>query len=106
MKDPTIGHGLPTVTYLMNRLQRLPSAHQICVTLNREDEIRADRVHGRFVYHHPVYDAAAFAAQRRWSEINGTRHTWYCGAWWGYGFHEDGAASAHRVAVAMGALDR
>jgi predicted NAD/FAD-binding protein len=100
---PSVDRGLPTVTYLMNRLQRLESDRQICVTLNREDEIRADRVHATIEYHHPVYDHAAFAAQRRWHEINGTRRTWYCGAWWGYGFHEDGAASARRVALALGA---
>lgn len=94
--------GLPTVTYLMNRLQRLESRNAICVTLNREHEIDPQRVHGRFVYHHPAYDHAAFAAQRRWHEVNGVRRTWYCGAWWGYGFHEDGAASAWRVAKALG----
>jgi predicted NAD/FAD-binding protein len=99
---PSVDSGLPTVTYLMNRLQRLDSSRQICVTLNRQDEIRADRVHATIEYHHPVYDHAAFAAQRRWHEVNGARRTWYCGAWWGYGFHEDGAASARRVALALG----
>lgn len=99
---PLDDRGLPTVTYLMNQLQRLDSRHQICVTLNREDEIRPELVHGRFVYDHPVFDSAAFAAQRRWPEVNGVRRTWYCGAWWGYGFHEDGAASAWRVAEALG----
>ena len=92
---------LPTVTYLMNRLQRLESRSTICVTLNREDEIRPEHVHARFEYDHPVFDNGALAAQRRWSEINGVRNTWYCGAWWGYGFHEDGAASGKRVADAL-----
>ncbi len=99
---PAADAGLPTVTYLMNRLQRLESSRAICVTLNREHEIDPRRVHGRFVYHHPVFDHGAFAAQRRWHEVNGVRRTWYCGAWWGYGFHEDGAASAWRVAKALG----
>ena len=94
--------GLPTVTYFMNRLQRLESAHTICVTLNRTAEIDPAAVHASFVYHHPVFDHAAFAAQRRWDDVNGVNHTWYCGAWWGYGFHEDGAASAARVAAALG----
>jgi predicted NAD/FAD-binding protein len=49
---------------------------------------------GRYVYHHPVYTAEAVAAQRRRAEINGTRRTYYCGAYWSYGFHEDGVKSA------------
>jgi predicted NAD/FAD-binding protein len=83
--------------------QRLESRSTICVTLNREDDIRPERVHARFEYDHPVFDRRALAAQGRWSEINGVRNTWYCGAWWGYGFHEDGAASGMRVAQALGA---
>ncbi len=98
---PVEDAALPTVTYLMNRLQRLESRSTICVTLNREHEIRPERVHARFEYDHPVFDHGALAAQRRWSEINGVRNTWYCGAWWGYGFHEDGAASGKRVAEAL-----
>ena len=78
-----------------------PSRSTICVTLNREEEIRPEHVHARFEYDHPVFDNGALAAQRRWSEINGVRNTWYCGAWWGYGFHEDGAASGKRVADAL-----
>ena len=92
----------PTVTYWMNRLQSLQSGEQILVTLNREEEIDPAKVHGRFEYHHPVYSRAGFAAQQRWDEINGLASTWYCGAWWGYGFHEDGAASGLRVARAIG----
>lgn len=98
---PVEDRGLPTVTYLMNRLQRLRSRETICVTLNREDEIDPARVRASFVYHHPVFDRAAVAAQSRWDDISGRRRTWYCGAWWGYGFHEDGAASAQRVADAI-----
>lgn len=93
---------VPTVTYLMNRLQRLDSRHEICVTLNRTAEIDPALIHRVIEYHHPVYDHAAFAAQQRWAEVNGVNRTWYCGAWWGYGFHEDGAASAKRVADAIG----
>ena len=100
---PVVDAALPTVTYLMNRLHSIDSPHQICVTLNRESEIRPERVHATFEYHHPVYDHGAFAAQQRWNEVNGVRNTWFCGAWWGYGFHEDGAASGHRAAVALGA---
>jgi predicted NAD/FAD-binding protein len=93
---------LPTVTYWMNRLQRITSSRHLFVTLNRQDDIRPDLVHGRFVYEHPVYDVAALDAQQRWSEINGVHQTWFAGAWWGYGFHEDGVASARRVAAAIG----
>ena len=94
--------GVPTVTYLMNRLQRLDSQHSICVTLNRTDEIDSAKVHRVIEYHHPVFDHAALGAQLRWAEVNGVRRTWYCGAWWGYGFHEDGAASAVRVVDSIG----
>lgn len=94
--------GLPTVTYWMNRLQRLTTRQPICVTLNRTEEIDPAHLHQVIEYHHPVYHHATFAAQRRWSEVNGVNRTWYCGAWWGYGFHEDGAASAARVADAIG----
>jgi hypothetical protein len=100
--QPASPTSLPTVTYWMNRLQSLQSGEQILVTLNREEEIDPAKVHGRFEYHHPVYSRAGFAAQQRWDEINGLASTWYCGAWWGYGFHEDGAASGLRVARAIG----
>ena len=52
-------------------------------------------------YHHPILNRAAFAAQRRWSEVNGRCRTWYAGAYWGYGFHEDGVVSGLRVARAI-----
>jgi len=93
----------PTVTYWMNRLQRLESAQQICVTLNREDDIDPATVLGRWTYHHPVFDAGAVAAQSRRREIQGQRRTWYCGAYWGHGFHEDGVASALDVCRELGA---
>jgi predicted NAD/FAD-binding protein len=101
--QPGTPGSLPTVTYWMNRLQDLQSSEQILVTLNREDEIDPAKVHGRFEYHHPVYSREGFAAQLRFDEINGGNATWFCGAWWGYGFHEDGAASGLRVARALGA---
>jgi predicted NAD/FAD-binding protein len=91
----------PTLTYWMNRLQRLESSKEICVTLNRDDEIDPASVLGSYEYHHPVYDVGTFEAQSRWSEINGPHRTWYVGAWWGYGFHEDGVRSARRVADAI-----
>jgi predicted NAD/FAD-binding protein len=83
-----------TVTYNMNILQSLPSREQFLLTLNRSEAVNPARVIGRYVYHHPVYTAAAVAAQKRHHEIDGMRGTYYCGAYWGYGFHEDGVNSA------------
>jgi predicted NAD/FAD-binding protein len=65
------------------------------VTLNRPDAVDPAKVLRRAAYHHPVFDRGAIAAQRRHAEICGVRRTSYCGAYWGYGFHEDGVASAH-----------
>ena len=86
-----------TLTYRLRSLQGIDSAHEILITLNRDDAIREDRVLARFDYAHPVFDAAAIAAQRRHEELNGPRRTWFCGAYWGYGFHEDGVQSALTV---------
>ena len=88
---------LATLTYRMASLQGIESAHEILVTLNRDDAIRDDRVLARFDYAHPVFDVPAIAAQRRHQELNGNRGTWFCGAYWGYGFHEDGVQSARAV---------
>lgn len=92
----------PTVTYDLNRLQRLSTREQYCLTLNPHVAIDESRVLGRFVYRHPLYDRNAIDAQARWSTVSGIRHTHYCGAYWGYGFHEDGLVSALRVARTMG----
>jgi predicted NAD/FAD-binding protein len=86
-----------TLTYRLRSLQGIDSAHEILVTLNRDDAIRDDRVLARFDYAHPVLDVPAIAAQRRHEELNGARRTWFCGAYWGYGFHEDGVQSALTV---------
>lgn len=87
-----------TMTYHMNRLQSLGSRHQICVTLNRHDDIDPATVHARIEYDHPVFDAGAITAQRRLPEIQGRGGVYWAGAWWGYGFHEDGARSGQDVA--------
>jgi predicted NAD/FAD-binding protein len=92
-----------TLTYHMNRLQSIDSARQVFVTLNQTRAIDPGQVLGVFEYAHPVLDAAAVAAQRRYEEISGVQSTWYCGAYWGYGFHEDGLQSALRVCRALGA---
>jgi uncharacterized protein len=78
----------------MNILQGLRSAQTVCVTLNRTAAIDPARILRRLVYQHPVFSRAAVAAQARLPEINGANGTYYCGAYWRYGFHEDGVISA------------
>jgi predicted NAD/FAD-binding protein len=90
-----------TVTYHMNRLQSLNDPLEYCVTLNGESAIDAAKVLRRIVYHHPLYTQEAVRAQGRWSEISGQNRTHFCGAYWFYGFHEDGLNSALRVARAL-----
>ena len=92
-----------TVSYCMNLLQRLDAAQPLVVTLNRSDAIDPARMLRRMRYHHPEYSHASVAAQARKQEIQGRRHTWFAGAYWGWGFHEDGICSAVEVAGAMGA---
>ncbi len=92
----------PSVTYDLNRLQRLSAATQYCVTLNPREPIASDRVIGRFAYRHPRFTVAAMRAQGRWSEVSGVGRTHFCGAYWRNGFHEDGVVSAVRVAHALG----
>jgi predicted NAD/FAD-binding protein len=92
----------PMVTYDLNRLQGLATPEQYCVTLNPDCRIDEDRVLRRFVYRHPLYTREAIRAQRHWDEVSGFNRTHYCGAYWFYGFHEDGLNSALRVASALG----
>ncbi len=84
--------------YLLNRLQPLPWQQPVIVSLNPLREPRADSVIRSFAYDHPVFDLAAIAAQRRLHEIQGARQTWFCGAWAGHGFHEDGLQSGMNAA--------
>ncbi|HEU4461544.1 MAG TPA: FAD-dependent oxidoreductase [Solirubrobacterales bacterium] len=87
-----------TVTYWMNNLQRLRSKQQYFLTLNQGERIDPAKVIRRFYYDHPVYTKEGVAAQARHAEISGAAHrTHYCGAYWGWGFHEDGVVSAQRV---------
>jgi len=91
-----------TVTYWMNHLQRLRSRQQYFVTLNRSAEIDPAKVIRKIAYDHPVYTKEGVAAQARHAEIsNPARRTHYCGAYWGWGFHEDGVVSAQRVCDAI-----
>ncbi len=89
--------GRPTVTYLMNRLQQLDADRELLVTLNRDADVRPEHVLQRFSYDHPVFTAAGVAAQRRRHELDTIPRTSYCGAYWGWGFHEDGVVSALRA---------
>ncbi|WP_249011157.1 NAD(P)/FAD-dependent oxidoreductase [Conexibacter sp. DBS9H8] len=91
------------VTYHMNRLQSLTADREFCVTLNHSDAIDPELVIARFSYAHPIYTPAGIAAQARVGEISGVNHTHYCGAYWGWGFHEDGVLSALRVTERFGA---
>lgn len=86
-----------TLTYRMRTLQGVDSRDELLVTLNRDDAIDPAKVLRSFDYAHPVYDAAAIAAQTRHEELNGRNRTWFAGAYWGYGFHEDGVQSARVV---------
>jgi predicted NAD/FAD-binding protein len=92
---------LATVTYDMARLQRVAAPLDLLVTLNRTHAIDARRIHARFSYHHPVFDRAALEAQAERAVISGANRTHYCGAYWGYGFHEDGVRSAHKAAAEL-----
>jgi predicted NAD/FAD-binding protein len=97
--EPT---GRTTVTYDMNRLQSLVCSKRYLVTLNRTEAIDPARVIRRIDYAHPVFTKRGVSAQRRWAEISGVDRVHSCGAYWRWGFHEDGAWSALRVAAALG----
>lgn len=91
-----------TVTYDMNVLQGHTVPQSLLVTLNQTDRIDPEKALERFDYEHPQFDHAAIQAQKRWHEISGVHRVHYCGAWWHYGFHEDGVQSALRVTEALG----
>ncbi len=82
------------LTYNMNILQGLDAPEPYLVTLNRGDQIDPAKVIKRITYHHPQFTPAGVAAQARQAELNGPLNTYYCGAWWRHGFHEDGVVSA------------
>lgn len=91
------------LSYWMNSLQPIPMDDPLFVTLNSRRPIREDLIHDQQTMHHPVYDAAALAAQEEIRGFNGNNNTWFCGAWMKNGFHEDGLASAADVVEAIGA---
>lgn len=91
-----------SVTYDLNRLQRLGLPGPLCLTLNSCVEIDRHKILQRFEFQHPVFSRKSIESQRRFSEINGHRGISFCGAYWGYGFHEDGVNSALSVTRAFG----
>jgi predicted NAD/FAD-binding protein len=92
---------LPTVTYFMNKLQGFRAKRPYLVTLNRTAEIRPESILERLTYDHPVFDRGAVAAQDGHDRINGVRDTYFAGAYWGFGFHEDGVKSGEKAVASL-----
>ncbi len=88
---------IPRLSYNMNILQGIKSETNYCVTLNDTSSINPEKIIGVYHYDHPIFTTKGVEAQARWDEINGNKNTWYCGAYWRNGFHEDGVWSAQRV---------
>jgi uncharacterized protein len=86
----------------MNRLQNIDAARPVFVSLNPRREPRPHLTFAAFDYEHPLFDQTAIAAQKRLDEIQGKANTWFCGAWCGYGFHEDGLKAGLAVAERLG----
>lgn len=95
-----------SVTYWMNRLQGLPETKPLFVTLNAATPPREDLVYRRFMYEHPIFDLAAVNAQRKLWSLQGVRRTWFCGSYFGSGFHEDGLQAGLAVAEQLGNVRR
>jgi len=96
--------GPVAVSYWMNQLQNIDRSKPLFVTLNPTVAPKDELVFGTYEYDHPQFDAAAIAAQKRLPSVQGRNRTWFCGAWTGYGFHEDGLASGLAVAEALGGV--
>ncbi|MBT00698.1 MAG: NAD/FAD-binding protein [Oceanospirillaceae bacterium] len=95
-----------SVTYWMNRLQPINSRRDLFVTLNPIEEPRTERIHRSFLYDHPQFSLESISAQQQLWTLQGQQNTWFCGAWFGYGFHEDGLQSGLAVAEALGGVKR
>lgn len=91
-----------TVSFYMNALQKLEAPEPLIVTFNRTAEIDTSKIIARNTYQHPLYTRQSIDAQHQRVKINGQRHTWFSGAYWRYGFHEDGLRTAVSVAKALG----
>jgi predicted NAD/FAD-binding protein len=101
--DDAAGEGPVGVSYWLNQLQPLPFKTPLLCTLNPPFEPRDETLIAEFEYSHPLVKGAVVTAQQKFAHLQGQRHTWYAGAWLGYGFHEDGLASAHVVAQGIAA---
>lgn len=95
---------LASLTYNMNILQGISAPETFCVTLNQTERIAPDKILKRFTYAHPVFSTASMLAQQARTDINGEQNTWYCGAYWYNGFHEDGVRSALDVVDGLSKL--
>ena len=100
------GAAEPALTYWMNSLQKLPTKEDIFVSLNPPTDMKLKGEAGRFDYQHPIFDSAALEAQRNLWSLQGTNRTWFCGAHFGAGFHEDGLQSGLAVAEQLGGTRR
>lgn len=98
MHEPAV-----TLTYWMNRLQGIDENYPLFVTLNPQSEVAPADIFDTHVFHHPVFDVGAMAAQAQIASMQGSRNTWFCGAYMRHGFHEDGLMSAMAVAEKLGA---
>ncbi len=103
LRDCGCDDGRPTMTYYLNKLQRLDEDEHYCVTLNRTAEIDPARIIRRFSYRHPLVTLESMRAQPELPRLNGPRRTAFAGAWQGYCFHEDGLRSGLAAAAAFGA---
>ncbi len=95
-----------SVTYWMNRLQSLPASRPLFVTLNAASPPKEELIYRKFLYEHPIFDLAAIKAQRELWSLQGVRRTWFCGAYFGSGFHEDGLQAGLAVAEQLGGVRR
>ncbi len=91
-----------SVSYWMNQLQNLDPAYPVILTVNPAQQPRQKLIFDEYAFRHPLFDTATFAAQQKIASLQGRGGVWFCGAWQGYGFHEDGLASAMEVARALG----
>ncbi|MEM7259189.1 MAG: hypothetical protein AAF404_17565, partial [Pseudomonadota bacterium] len=104
LTNATASELVAKLTYNMNILQGIDAPCTFCVSLNQTTAINPDTILGQYHYSHPVFTLSGMQAQQRWSDIEGSRRTWYCGAYWGSGFHEDGVNSAIRVVESINGM--
>ena len=104
--EPSMGQQSFSVTYWMNKLQNLESKNDYFVTLNPSLNINSEAVILEQEYTHPFFDAAALKSQKFLWNLQGVDRLWFCGSYFGYGFHEDGLQSGLAVAEALGSISR